>query len=235
MCIALIEGAAKHGVDVGFDFHLWTRNETNLQSALYDEGWQERFGGITYEDLYVASTQERLTKERFEQLRETGKDTLVQSEFIREEEIEAALRSPLGIIASDGRGLVEGRGHPRSSATFSRLLGRYVREKKMISLMDAVRKITFMPAVGMESAIPAMARKGRLQVGADADITIFDSRVVRDNATYEEPSLPSEGIEYVIVNGAVVLDKGKMVQDVVRGEWLGHLPEPVTAKGSYRD
>jgi N-acyl-D-aspartate/D-glutamate deacylase len=220
-CISLIEGASKHGVDLSFDFHVWTRNETTLQSALYDEGWQKHFGGISYENVYVASTQERLTKERFEELRRVKNNISVQAEFISEKEIEACLKSPLSIVASDGGGLVDGHGHPRSSGTFSRFLGLYVRDKKEISLMEAIRKITLLPANRMERSIPSMASKGRLVVGADADITIFDPATVRERATYQDPSLPSAGIEYVIVNGTVVLDEGEVLPGVSSGEWLG--------------
>jgi N-acyl-D-aspartate/D-glutamate deacylase len=225
LCIKLIEGAAKHGVDVGFDFHVWTRNETDLKSALYDPGWQERFGGISYSDLYVSGTQEQLTKERFDELRKAPKDTSVQSEFIKESEIEMALRSPIGIVSSDGAGLVDGTGHPRSAGTFSRLLGLYVRERNVLPLMDGLKKITLLPAMRLQRAVPRMAKKGRLQEGADADIAVFDASTVRERATYKQPYLASTGIQYVLVNGSVVLDKGKPVENVAPGEWLG-VPRP---------
>lgn len=220
-CISLIEGASRHGVDVAFDFHVWTRNQTRLKSALYDEGWQDHFGGISYDSIYVASTQERLTKEKFEALRSGEKDLFVQAEFIPEAEIEACLKSPLGIVASDSGGLTDGRGHPRSVGTFSRLLGLYVREKKIISLMEAIQKITFLPATRMEKSIPSMKNKGRLEVGVDADVTIFDPQTIRERATYQDPNHPSEGIEYTVVNGVMVLEKGKAVPNVSSGRWLG--------------
>ena len=123
LSIAVIEGAAARGVDVGFDFHVWTRNQTRLQSALFDEGWQERFGGASYSDVYVADTQERLTEARFFELRAQPEILSVQTEFIPEAEMIMGLRSPLGIVSSDGGGLVDGRGHPRSTGTFGRFLG----------------------------------------------------------------------------------------------------------------
>lgn len=94
LCIKLIEGAVKHGMDIAFDFPVWTRNQTYIQSALYEPGWQERFGGITYCDTYLAETQERLTRERFEELHNSPGYTFVQTEFIPEEKIEMAIRSP---------------------------------------------------------------------------------------------------------------------------------------------
>ncbi|MFQ5817997.1 MAG: amidohydrolase family protein [Terriglobia bacterium] len=224
LCIKLIEGAAWRGVDVAFDFHVWTRNQTGLKSALYDPGWQERFGGITYSDIYVAETQERLTKERFEELRQAPRGTSVQTEFIPEAEIELALRSPLGMVSSDGGGLSNGKGHPRSVGNFARFLGRYVREKKVVSLMEALRKITVLPARRLEKAVPRMKKKGRLQVGSDADVTVFNPETIRARATYREPYHPSQGIEYVLVNGTVVLAGGQVVAGVAPGQWLRHPP-----------
>ena len=225
LSIALVEGAAAHGVDVGFDFHVWTRNQTWLQSALFDEGWQERFGGATYSDVYVADTQEQLTEARFFELRAQPEMISVQTEFIPEEEIIMGLKSPLGIVSSDGGGLVDGRGHPRSVGTFGRFLGRFVRELGIVDWMEGIRKITLLPAQRLEKAIPRMARKGRLQIGMDADVTVFDPATVQERATYANPAQMTAGISYVIVNGTVVLDDGDIVEGAEPGEWLRH-PRP---------
>jgi dihydroorotase len=221
LSIALIQGARDHGVDVGFDFHVWTRNQTSLQSALYDEGWQERFGGADYTDVYVSETQEHLNEERFHELRARPGALSVQAEFIPEEEILMGIRSPLGIISSDGGGLVDGTGHPRSVGTFARFLGRYVRDQRVVGWMEGVRKITLLPAQRLEGSMPAMTRKGRLQVGRDADITIFDPATVRERATYADPDQRSAGIPYVIVNGQLVIDGGVAVAEASPGRWLG--------------
>ncbi len=221
LSIALIEGAQARGVDVGLDFHVWTRNQTSLQSALYDEGWQPRFGGIDYTDVYVASTQERLTEERFYELRAQPGALQVQAEFIPEEEILMGIRSPLGIITSDGGGLVDGGGHPRSVATFARFLGRYIRDQEVLSWMEGIKRITLLPAQRLEKAMPTMERKGRLQEGMDADITIFDPATVQERATYAEPDQRSAGIPYVIVNGVLALDHGTAIESAAPGRWLG--------------
>ncbi len=225
LSIALIEGAAARGVDVGFDFHVWTRNQTWLQSALFDEGWQKRFGGATYSDIFVADTQERLTEARFFELRAQPEILSVQTEFIPEEEMIMGLRSPLGIVSSDGGGLVDGRGHPRSVGTFGRFLGRFVRELEVIDWMEGIGKITLLPAQRLENSIPGMARKGRLQIGMDADVTVFDPATVQERATYAKPAQMSAGISYVIVNGMLVLDDGEIVEGAEPGEWLRH-PRP---------
>jgi len=226
LAIALIEGASAHGVDVGFDFHVWTRNQTWLQSALFDKGWQERFGGAEYSDIYVADTQEQLTEARFFELRAQPGLLSVQTEFIPEEEMIMGLRSPLGIVSSDGGGLVDGRGHPRSTGTFARFLGRFVRELGIVDWMEGIRKITLLPAQRLENSIPAMARKGRLQIGMDADVTVFDPLAVQERATYADPAQMSAGISYVLVNGTLALVDGKIVEAAQPGEWLRH-PRPV--------
>ncbi|MGD2067730.1 MAG: amidohydrolase family protein [Gemmatimonadota bacterium] len=227
LSIALVEGARERGIDVGFDFHVWTRNQTTLQSALFDEGWQERFGGADYSDIYVARTQERLTEERFHELRAQPGGLAVQTEFIPEEEMIMGLRSPLGIVSSDGGGLVDGRGHPRSVGTFGRFLGRFVRDLEVLGWMDAIGKITLLPAQRLERSIPRMARKGRLQVGMDADITVFDPSTVRERATYAEPARMSAGFSWVLVGGTLVLDGGEIVEGVSPGRWLRH-PGPIS-------
>ena len=222
LTIRLIEGAARNGVKVGFNLHVWTRNETSLQSALYDPGWQERFGGISYEQIYVADTQEQLNKSRFYELRKQKDPVQVQTEFIKDEEIEMALRSSLGVVTSDGGGLDDGKGHPRSVGTFARFLRVYVRENKVLPLMEALKRITLVPAQRLEGAVARMKRKGRLQEGSDADITIFDPQQVREMATYKDPSRKSEGVHFVLVKGVLVLEKGQTPANVAPGQWLRH-------------
>jgi N-acyl-D-aspartate/D-glutamate deacylase len=127
------------------------------------------------------------------------------------------------MITSDGGGLDNGRGHPRSVGTFARFLRLYVREKKILSLMEGLRKITFLPAQRLETGVPEMKKKGRLQVGSDADITVFDPATVAERATYKDPALRSQGIAHVIVNGTVVLENSKVPDNVSSpGKWMRH-------------
>jgi dihydroorotase len=129
----------------------------------------------------------------------------------------AAKTNPLSIIASDAY-WQDGTGHPRTTGTCARVLGRYVRETRSLSLMEAIRKMTQMPALRLEARVPAMKQKGRLRVGADADITIFDAATVMDRSTYREPSLPPVGIQHVIVNGVSVVTNGRAVDGVAPGK-----------------
>jgi dihydroorotase len=136
--------------------------------------------------------------------------------MIPEEVVQTAVSHPLTMIASDG-GLQAGKGHPRSSGTYARVLGRYVRETQTLPLMDALRKMTLMPAQRLASRVAAMKNKGRLRVGADADVTIFDPAQVIDTATYEEPAKYSVGIKYVLVNGVLVVKEGQLQSEVAPG------------------
>jgi N-acyl-D-aspartate/D-glutamate deacylase len=120
------------------------------------------------------------------------------------------------MIASDGI-LDGGKGHPRTAGTFARILAQYVREESVLPLMDALRKMTLMPAQRLEKRVPAMRGKGRLRTGADADITVFDPATVRDASTYTQPALQSLGIRYVLVNGTVLVRDGKVQAGVAAG------------------
>ena len=153
-------------------------------------------------------TGERLTKQTFARYREQGGGVIIHGRS--EEQTRAAVTSPLTMIASDG--FIEGgQGHPRTSGSYSKVLGKYVRDEGALSLMDALRKMTIEPARRLESRVPSMANKGRLQVGADADITLFDPATVMDQSTYMDAKIPARGIPFVIVNGTVVVDGGDLV------------------------
>src|SRR5213075_3604245 len=123
-------------------------------------------------ELEWASTGERLNRASFERYSRLGGPVVVHTNT--EQMVIAAITSPLTIVASDAY-WQDGTGHPRTTGTFARVLGRYVRETHTLSLMDAIRKMTLMPAQRLEARVPAMKQKGRLRVGADADITIFDA------------------------------------------------------------
>jgi N-acyl-D-aspartate/D-glutamate deacylase len=121
------------------------------------------------------------------------------------------------MIASDGMPITGSKVHPRGQGTFSRVLGHYVREEKVLDLMTALRKMTLMPAQRLEKRAPVFKDKGRLRVGADADITVFDAGRIIDKATYEEPLQYSAGIQFVLVNGVAVLKDGQFVDGVFPG------------------
>src|SRR5207244_10283288 len=120
---------------------------------------------------------------------------------IREQDIQLALQSPAVFIASDQTITRGNQNHPRGAGTFARTLGVYVRQRHILSLMQALRKMTLMPAERMERRAPVLRHKGRLEVGMDADVTVFDPNTVEDRATYQNPKQTSAGIPYVLVDG----------------------------------
>lgn len=209
LCLAMIEGARQRKLDLTTEAYPYTAGMTDLASAIFAEGWQQRMGGIGFGDLQWALTGERLTAESFARFRKTGGMVAVHS--IPEEVARFAMAQPSVMVASDGI-MDEGKGHPRAAGTFARVLGRYVREQKALSLMDALRKMTSMPADRLR-----LASKGRLAVGADADVTVFDAARVTDRATFEKPAQYSEGIEWVLVHGVAVVARGQLVEGAAPG------------------
>ena len=138
--------------------------------------------------------------------------------MIPEEVADLAIQAPAVMIASDGIPFDTGGEHPRGAGTFSRVLGHYVRERRLLSLMDGLRKITLLPAQRLESFVPQMRAKGRLRVGADADVTVFDPATVSDRATFEKPMQPSVGIVHVLVNGSFIVRAGSYVDGAFPGK-----------------
>ena len=133
---------------------------------------------------------------------------------IPEEIVRLAMANPTVMIASDGI-LDHGKGHPRAAGCYARVLGRYVREQHVLSLMDAVRKMSFEPAQRL-----ALSNKGRIAAGADADITLFDPAQVIDRATFENPAQYSDGIPYVLVNGTLVVKNGQIQPGIFPGSGI---------------
>ena len=211
--LEMIRTARELGHEVTTEAYPYAAGMTEIQSATIQDSFKsasdERFAEIEW-----PRTGERMNRESFARYTEIGGPIVVHSNT--EEMVAAAITNPLTMIASDGY-WQNGTGHPRTAGTYSRVLGRYVREMRSLSLIDALRKMTIMPAQLLEPRVPAMRQKGRLQIGADADITILNADTVIDRATYREPSLPPIGIEHVLVNGVPVVKNGEPVEGVTPG------------------
>lgn len=213
--IAMVAEARRHGMDVTAEAYPYTAASTALESAVFDPGWQQKMA-IGYHDLQWAATGERLTAETFERYRKQGGIVVIYA--IPESAARAAMVSPLVMIGSDGMPITGAKVHPRGQGSFSRVLGHYVREEHALPLMEALRKMTLMPAQRLERRAPVFANKGRIRVGADADITIFDADHIIDKASFESPLQYSDGVEFVLVNGVPVVDQGKLVEGVFPGQ-----------------
>jgi N-acyl-D-aspartate/D-glutamate deacylase len=212
--LGMISDARAHGQDVTTEAYPYAAGMTEIQSATIQDSYRaapdERLA-----ELEWPPTGERLNRESFERYRRIGGPVVVHTNT--EQMVAVAMNSPLTIIASDAY-WQNGTGHPRTTGTFAKVLGRYVREAHSLSLMEAIRKMTLMPAQRLEARVPAMRQKGRLRVGADADIAIVDAARVLDRSTYREPSLSPVGIQHVIVNGVSVVSNGRAVDGVAPGK-----------------
>ena len=213
--LQLLADARERGLDITTETYPYTAASTSIESAFFDDGWQQRLG-ISYEDLQWQDTGERLTEETFKKYRERKGVVIIH--MMRDDLIELAVRTPFVMIASDAMPYATGA-HPRSAGTFARVLGYYVRERGALDLMTALRKMTIMPARRLEGIAPAMKKKGRLQVGSDADIVVFDPETIVDTATYVGGLSYSRGIKHVIVSGTSVVADGKLLE----GRYPGRL------------
>ncbi len=217
--LAEIKAARERGQDVTTEAHPYETGMTAIESALFDD-WQER-DDDQFERHQRTLTGEFLTRETFGRYREQGGFVAIHSRTPALTRI--AISNPLTMIASDGL-MENGKGHPRTSGTFSKVLGKYVRQEELITLMDALRRMTLEPAQRLEAWVPEFSRKGRLSPGADADIVIFDPATVIDQSTYLDPAIPAQGIPYVLVNGVIVVRNGELLADARPGRAMraGH-------------
>jgi N-acyl-D-aspartate/D-glutamate deacylase len=213
-CISMVAGARARGLDITTEAYPYIAGMTAINSALFNPGWKEKLG-VGYDALQLPDTGERLTQERFDVLHAEPGNRAVLLFMNTQEMVDAVIAEPLVMIASDGED-----GHPRNAGTFSRILARYVRERGSVTLMDAIRKMALMPAQRLEKSTVTARRKGRLQEGADADIVVFDPKIVADRSTYAAPREPSVGMKYVIVGGTVLIDQGKLVPNAFPGKPL---------------
>ena len=211
-CLSLIEGARARGLDVTTEAYPYIAGMTGVNSALFNPGWREKLG-IDYGDLVIPGTGEHLTQERFDELHNSSKQQWVLVFANKQETVDSIIPNSLVMIASDGA-----EGHPRNAGTYARVLAQYVREKNTLTLMEALRKMTLMPAQMLERSTPSARQKGRLQEGADADIVVFDPQTISDRATFEKPMELSVGVHELLVGGTLMIDDGKMVEGVYPGK-----------------
>jgi N-acyl-D-aspartate/D-glutamate deacylase len=195
----------------------YTAWSTGLGETLFEPGWQARYE-LDYDDLVLATTGEVLTPETFEKYR--AQNVSVVGHGIPDAAVDAALARDGVIIVSDAGDIVTGNEHPRGAGTNGRILGRYVRERQVLTLGQAIAKMSWLPAQRLEKVAEGMARKGRVQPGADADLTIFDPATVTDRADFGRSDQPSQGFVHVIVNGTPVVRDSKLVPSAFPGTFV---------------
>lgn len=212
--LARIRAAQAEGIDVTTESYPYNRGSTTIDSHAFDD-WQKMPDKEISEYIWV-ETGENLTRETFAKYKPTG-GLIISPASYGEESVKRLVADPIVMVASDGMWLTNGKAHPRTWGTYARVLGRYVRDEKALTLMDALRKMTLLPANRLSQRIPGMKKKGRLQVGADADIAVFDPAQIIDKATYQNPVQNSVGISHVLVNGVITLRDGRIVDGAAGG------------------
>ena len=223
--LAEIERARAEGVDVTTEVLPFNAGSAPITSAVFDRDWQTIFD-IGYEDVEWAETGERFTRESWERVRREHPTSSVIHHYLTEEWTRRAVQAPGVIIVSDLMPMEtrEKKVAPHNGA-FTKVLGSYVRDEHLLSLSEALEKMTLLPARRLERYAPQFERKGRIQPGADADITIFDPDRIAIRATYRDPYQEATGVEHVIVNGVHLVEGGRLLEGRYPGRRLS-APRP---------
>ena len=233
-CQQMVDNAYANGHQVISEIYPYTYGATIVAADyLHPDNYKNNMGH-TYSDIVEIATLKPLTKERYEYLVKNAPFTSVTFKNATKEVLARALAHPTSLVGSDAfpyNAKSDGsmiydwdtpydsvNGHPRGAGTHAVML-QMVREDNLMPLMLAISKMTYMPATFLEdNGITQMANKGRIKVGADADITIFDPATVKQVATPANGGLPSAGIPYVGVNGTIVVKDSKVLKGVYPGK-----------------
>lgn len=214
--LELVAKAQTEGLAVTTEVYPYTAAASSMDDPRTTEENMKTFG-IDFSDFELVETGERLTRDSFREYKKSRPKAELAVHLMKEADVSAAIASPRTAIASDGLDIVGGKGHPRGAGTFARVLGHYVRDEKTLPMMEALRKMTLLPARILESSVPQMRQRGRIQPGMIADITIFDPARISDASTFRNPDAASRGIIFVLVNGQPVLRNGQFVDNVFPG------------------
>lgn len=235
--VLLLHGAQERGLRITTEAYPYGAGSTVVGAELFRGNWRERLGGASAGDIELAGVP--FTDETLAEAQEKTPGEWIVAHYLRpdrsaadQEYLDQSVLFPGGAIASDGMRwtlngevitgdvwpLPEGAfAHPRSAGTFTRLLRDYVLERKRESLREGLRRMTLIPAQILEKSVPQMTKKGRVRVGADADLVAFDLATVSDRGTYTQPNRTAVGMRYVIVNGVPVIRDGELVRDALPG------------------
>ena len=220
-----IEIANKNGADISVEMYPYTAGSTSITADVFNRDWQNIFG-ITYEDVQWSDTGEYLTKATWEKYRKEQPTGVIIHHYGNEEWNRIGLTNPTVMIASDAMPVIsrDKKVTPRGIGTFSKVLAKYVRTEKLMTLSEAIGKMSYLPAKRFEGISPVFAKKGRIEIGAHADLTIFDAATIQDHGTYENPYQESTGVEYIFIGGKMVIYKGAILKDIFMGQHLSLNP-----------
>lgn len=220
MALCMIDRAVERKLPILCDSGIYEAFATFVKSAVFDDGWHERYG-CQISDLMISTGKyvgRRATQDIIDDIKENEEGTVGTAFVGVLPDLGLALKRPYTMISTDA-GLSDkpGSGHPQDVGTFPRVFQKLVREQGVLTMMEAVKKSSFMPA----KQIGIAETKGWIGSGADADIVVFDPKTIKDNADYVgigQPDAPPDGMEYVIVNGTVIVAKGQTIEDKMPGK-----------------
>jgi len=243
----LLRGAQGRGLRITTEAYPYGAGSTVVGAELFRGNWRERLGGATAGDIELAGVP--FTDSTLAEAQTKTPGAWIVAHYMRPDRsaadqgyLDQSVLFPGGAIASDamqwtskGQPITgdvwplptDAFAHPRSAGTFTRFLRDYVRERRQLTLREGLRRMTLIPAQILEGSVPRMTRKGRVQVGADADLVAFDLATVSDRGTYTQPNQTATGMRYVIVNGTPVIRDGALVRDAQPGR---PIRRPVTAR-----
>ncbi|NDW45649.1 amidohydrolase family protein [Ruegeria sp. PrR005] len=246
--LALVEEAMAQGINITVEAYPYGAASTVVGAAMFTgPDWRERMQS-TSENFQLGA--DRMTEDELADYQANKPGTFITWHFLDESKsedlamLDMSVTHPATLIASDATfwsyfdddGNIQTYtgdewplpdnvfAHPRSAGTFAKILRSYVRERGVLSLSEAIRKMSLMPAQTLEDFVPQMRRKGRLQVGMDADIVVFDPKTVADRATFENANQPAVGVQTVLVNGGFVVRDGSLLLDAPHGQPIRREP-----------
>ena len=220
--LAKIDAARAQGAKVATETLSYLAGGTSISADVFRKrDWQSVFD-ISYEDVQWTATGEWLTKESWDYYAQSEPHGAVNHHYLKETWLKTALEWPDMMISTDAMPAftTQQLSNPNIAGTFSMVLGKYVREKGYLSLSDSLSRMSLKQAQWLEGVAPVFQQKGRLQLGKDADIVVFNAHTVKAQATYGDPYAQPVGIDWVLINGEVVVDNGKLRDDVMAGRHL---------------
>lgn len=224
--LAMIDQANEGGANITTEMLSYGAGGTSIGADVFARrDWQTIFN-ITYEDVQWVATGEWLTKETWDKYMAEQPGGMINHHYLKEEWVIKGLKWPRMMISTDALPAVDLDilTNPNVAGTFSRVLGRYVREQQVLSLSDALAKLSLYQAQWLEQASDVFKKKGRLQVGSHADIVVFDPVTISANADYGKPYEPPTGLHHVIVGGRHIVKNGERLEGRYPGKKiLGNL------------
>ena len=245
--LQLVDEAFEKNINITVGAYPWGAASTVVGAAMFSgDGWRERMGS-TAQNFQLGTT--RMTEAQLADYQKNRPGTFITWHFLDESNpddlalLDASVLHPRVLIESDemfwmlmdDQGEIENYAgdawplpegafsHPRSNGSFAKILRSYVRERGVMTLPEALRKMTLMPAQTLEGFVPQMRNKGRLQVGMDADIVVFDPETISDVGTYQEPNQPAVGVQSLLVNGEPIIERGELILDAAPGQPIRRL------------